>query len=341
LLVLSLLVNGCQHTRFAEAEAGDINIPREKSLYVLPDYIIESPDILLLDAIRVIPKPPYRIAPLDTLIIQVPGAFPGDPIGGVYPVDPSGTVNLGLAYGSVSVVGMTLEQAKAAVEAHLKPIIKENKSVVALGRSRALQQIRGPHIVTPDGKIRLGVYGSVIVSGMTLAQAKAAIEGHLSAYLQEPEIALDVGAYNSKVFYVVFDGGGSGQTLIRLPITGNDTVLDALSQVGGLNPIADMQKIWVARPAVAGAAEDKIMAVDWEAITSRGRTETNYQLFPGDRIYVKANPFVTFDNTLAKVTAPFERLFGVVLLGRSVVGTIAQPLVSNGTNGSNTGLIIR
>ena len=46
-----------------------------------------------------------------------------------------------------------------------------------------------------DGTIGLGVYGSVYVTGMTLEQARLAIEMHLSQSLLEPEISLDVYAY--------------------------------------------------------------------------------------------------------------------------------------------------
>lgn len=87
------------------------------------------------------------------------------------------------------------------------------------------------------------------MTGLTLDQAKAAIERHLSQYLQKPEVAVDVLAYNSKVYYIIFDGAGNGQQMTRLPITGNDTVLDAISQIYGLLPVADKHHIWVARPA--------------------------------------------------------------------------------------------
>ena len=42
-----------------------------------------------------------------------------------------------------------------------------------------------------DGTVSLGTYGSVQVVGLTLAQAKKAIETHLSAFLQAPEVSVD------------------------------------------------------------------------------------------------------------------------------------------------------
>ena len=309
-------------------------IPREMDKVNMPAYVIEPPDILLIDAVRIVPKPPYRIEPLDALLIQVPRTitFEDEPIGGAYVVDPDGTVNLGLSYGSVSVVGLTLPEAKAAVEKQLRlSLKKEPQATVALGQSRGAQQVRGEHLVRPDGTISLGLYGSVRVTGLTLPEAKAAVEAHLSQYLQKPEVAVDVFAYNSKVFYVIYDGGGNGQQVTRLPVTGNETVLDAVANLQGLNPVSSKRHIWVARPSPACNGCDQVMPVDWVGITENGRTETNYQLLPGDRIYVKADVFVTFDTRLARFIAPFERMFGFTLLGNGVVRAL------HGSSGGGTG----
>ena len=198
--------------------------------------------------------------------------------------------------------------------------------------SRArLQQIRGQHLVNPDGSVRLGLYGSVKIAGMTVIQARVAIESHLSRYLQDPEISLDVAAYNSKTFYVIFDGAGFGQQIVRLPVTGNDTVLDAIAQAGGLTAVSSKHKIHVARPAPADAPCDQVLPVDWVAITTRGRTATNYQLMPGDRVYVKAETILSTDTYLGRFIAPVERVFGILLLGSTTVQSLQGS--SGGTGG--------
>jgi polysaccharide export outer membrane protein len=185
-----------------------------------------------------------------------------------------------------------------------------------------LQQIRGEHLVRPDGTVSLGNYGSVYVNGMTVAQAKQAIEAHLSQYLVRPEISLDVQGYNSKVYYVIMDLAGAGQQVVRLPLTGNETVLDAMSHLNGLPPAASKKRIWVARPSPAEMHCDQIMPVNWPAITQGGSTATNYQLLPGDRVYVQADFLINADTTLAKVLSPIERAFGVTLLATTTVQTI-------------------
>jgi polysaccharide export outer membrane protein len=300
------------------------DIPRELTKVSLPEYVIEPPDILLLDAIRLVPQPPYRVEPLDVLLISVPNVLPAaEPITGPYVVESDGTINLG-EYGTIRVAGLTLEEVREAVKNLVGTRIKDPVVNVGLGQSRAMQQIRGEHLVRPDGTIGLGTYGSVRVVGLTLAQARSAIEEHLSQKLQKPEISVDVFAYNSKAYYVIFDLGGLGQQVYRLPVTGSDTVLDAIGQVNGLTLVSSKYHLWVARPSQACAPCDQVMPVDWVGITTRGRTESNYQLLPGDRLYVKADAFVEIDTRLARFLAPFERAFGFTLLGSGTVFTIER-----------------
>jgi polysaccharide export outer membrane protein len=283
-----------------------------------PTYTVAPPDILLIDTLRVVPLPPYHIEPLDVLAIKSDKELANKPIGGLYTVEPDGRVNLGFDYGSAAVVGLTLEDAQKAVEKQLEVNVKGASVTVSLAQSRAQQLIRGDHLVRPDGTISLGTYGSVYVAGMTLQQAKAAVEQHLSKYLYKPEVSLDVYAYNSKVYYVIYDGGGVGEQVVRLPSTGNETVLDAVGQVGGLGPVSSKRHVWVARPAPASNCQPQILPVDWNGIARCGRTDTNYQLLPGDRLYVMAEPLETTNVWLARVIAPVERVFGITLLGSQV-----------------------
>jgi polysaccharide export outer membrane protein len=317
--VATALTAGCQ---CAAPICVDQPVPRELAKVSLPPYVIETPDILLIDAVRVIPLPPYHIEPLDALLIQAANALPTAPISGVYPVDSDGTVNLGQTYGSVRVVDLTVEQARAAIEKYLKTTIKDPQVSVSLAQSRGMQQVRGEHLVRPDGTVGLGVYGAVYVAGMTLLEAKAAIEAHLSQFLYKPEVSVDVFAYNSKVYYVITDGAGFGEQVIRVPATGNETVLDAVSQINGLPPVAAKNRIWIARPAPAGNCPDQVLPVDWKGITRGAQTATNYQVLPGDRIYVMAQPIITTDTYLARFISPIERALGITLLGSTTVHSV-------------------
>ena len=291
----------------------------------LPPYTVAPPDILYIDAVRLVPKPPYRVEPLEVLAIQVTDTLPNQPINNTFVVSPEGTVNLGYGYGTVRVHGLTVDQIQAAIRQQLDKVLRNPQVAVTLAQFRGQQQVRGEHLVRPDGTINLGTYGSVYVAGMTLGQVKFVIEKHLKDYVINPQVAVDVYAYNSKWYYVVFDGGGYGQQIYRLPVTGNETVLDAISSVQGLPSVSSMWRIWVARPAVPGHHCDQVLPVDWLAVVKGGSTNTNYQIFPGDRVYVDADCMVKTDLWLAKMLAPVERLLGITLLGSSTYNQIRYP----------------
>lgn len=324
-LTVILLLTGCHSVPHRDRPApypvppvgGDL--PRELSKTVLPTYIIEPPDILVVEAISLVPKSPYYLRPGDVLRIDVQGTLPDAPIAGDYLVQVGGTVTLGGPYGSVKVAGMTVEQAQKAIDEHLRQILSEPFVTVSLSQIAGMQQITGEHLVGPDGTITLGTYGSVSVVGMTLEQAKRAIENHLSQYLDSPEVSVNVFSYNSKVYYIITQGAGLGDQVVRFPVTGNETVLDALSNINGLTEVSS-KRIWIARPT-PNSTEVQILPVDWEAITSLGATETNYQILPGDRIYIAEDKLVAWDNHLAKLLAPIERIMGFSILG---VGTASR-----------------
>jgi polysaccharide export outer membrane protein len=326
-------------------------MPHELAQVSLPTYIIDAPDVLQIDALRLVPKPPYHIQPLDVLGIQVVDALPGAPIAALYPVDPDGTINLGYSYGKLRVDGLTVDEARTAIFNFLKaePMemrpgkIKDltiDRITVVLTESRGLQLIRGPHLVRPDGTIGLGVYGSVFVDGMTIDDARAAIEAHLSQFILRPEISLDVAGFNSKVFYIVTDGGGNGQAIARLPMTGKLTVLDAVSQVSGLAAVSSPHFIYLVRPTPQGCKEtEEVYKIAWHDIVHCGQVGTNYQVLPGDRIYIGADPLITLNTHLGRFLDPLERIVADVGLGMSTYLTLRFPRGS-AIGSANTGAIV-
>ncbi len=312
------------------------NAPKELHKAILPDYVIEPPDILVVDAIHIVPKSPYLLRTLDSLMIQVVGTLPDQPITGVHLIAPGGVVNLGVSYGAVKVSGMNVTEATGAIKTHLAKFLKDAEVSVALADIAARQQINGELLVGPDGKITLGSYGSVSVVGKTIAEAKQAIEKHLEKFLEDPQVSVNVFAYNSKVYYVIVQGAGQGDGLYRFPNTGNETVLDALSQINGLDQRSSI-KIWIARPGRNSMGGDQILPVDWLGITQRGDIQTNFQVFPGDRVYVAEDRWVAFDTSLGKLFAPFERIFGFALLGTGAVSRLSGNVLRGGGDQRNNG----
>lgn len=305
-------------------------VPRELEKTTLPRHVIEAPDILLIEAVDNLRTEQSRLEAGDSLVVQVGQTVPVDPtegrvdqlfkvINGVYAVAVDGYVDLGPEYGKVLLEGLTLDEARVRMEQHLRRTLKSPKLFLSFANQRTRQLIGGQHLVRPDGTVSLGIYGSVRVAGMTIDEARNRIENHLSPQIHRPRVAVDILAYNSKFYYVIADGGGAGEQVIKLPCTGNETVLDAIANIRGLPTVASKSDIWIARPAPAGTGADQRLAVDWNSIARGGITDTNYQLLPGDRLYVKADDLIVFDTWVAKLTAPWERIFGFAILGNGTV----------------------
>jgi len=333
LIAATLLSHGCNiygrpQRTLAHQATVEANCPpeggrmpaKELAKVSLPPYVIEPPDILLIDALRVVPKPPFRIQSFDTLQVIVEGTLLEQPINGLYVVEPGGMLDLGPSYGKVMVGGQSLEEAQDAVFRSLKRVLRDPQVSLTLAQAAGQQQIAGEHLVGPDGTINLGTYGNVYITGMTLAEAKEAIEAHLSKSLDAPLVSVDVFSYNSKVYYVITEGAGNGDNIARFPVTGNETVLDAIAGINGISRVSS-KDIWIARPAPSGVGCDQVLPVDIEAIMKGGSTATNYQLLPGDRVFIGQDPWIAFNGVIDKVISPFERIFGFGLIGAQTVQT--------------------
>jgi polysaccharide export outer membrane protein len=171
----------------------------------------------------------------------------------------------------------------------IEAVLKDGEA----GRVRGLpdQPISGQFLVRPDGTVGLGLWGSVSVTGLTVEKAGEAIRTHLAKFRPQasPEdlrVVVDVLAYNSKFCYVIADcPDHGGERVIRLPVTGSETVLDAIAGVDGLTAAARQKsvRVFVRRTASGG---EQVLPVDWAGIVRDGVTATNYQLRSGDRVYV-------------------------------------------------------
>lgn len=280
------------------------SVPTELNPVTLPEYVIEPPDVLTIEARIKQVNVPARLTKVREMLKTNK--------------DEDGTKDL------TPERRAELEKEKAALEAD---------KVEYTGDTNPLpyNPIQNQFQVRPDGTVYLGAYGTVQVAGLTTNQARLAIRSVLAKQINYEAggiredsvlVLVDVVQYNSKTYYVITDGGGAGERVTEFPITGKEFVSSAIARIGGLPEEASKRNIWVAR-RTPQLNEEQILPVDWVGMTQWGVTSTNYQLFPGDRVYVKAQRIVTVDRTLAKLLNPVERIFGVTLLGTQTVNQMA------------------
>lgn len=147
--------------------------------------------------------------------------------------------------------------------------------------------------IQADGSIDLGKYGRVIAAGKTLAEIETEVKAAVQKVETEDVGFIDARLVNrqSKAFYVL----GEVTTPGRFPLNGNETVLDGILAAGGLNDRSSWRNIILVRPT--GDETGQVLRIDYGNIVRLGQAGTNYQLRPGDRIYIGSrNAFDAFFN---------------------------------------------
>ena len=89
--------------------------------------------------------------------------------------------------------------------------------------------------------------------------------------------------------------------------------------------------MWLARPT-RDPHNAQILPVDWKAITHLADTTTNYQLLPGDRLFVAEDKLIRLDTDLAKLLTPMERVLGFSLLSVGTVTRFSGNVLQGGGN---------
>ena len=322
LLMLAIVgLAGCHAVDFYDSSLQqpvppEMEPARELSMVSLPTYRVEPPDILMVEMLKMVPLPPYHIDIYDVLQVHAMNTLLDQPIDGFFLVEGEGIITLGPAYGRVHVAGMTVEEASAAITARLRQTLSKPEVSVQLARTAGTAPVTGEYLIGPDGTINLRQYGTLHVAGKTVTEIRQELNKYLRQFFDSPDASVEVRQFNSKVFYVITEGAGMGDNIRRVPVTGNDTVMDALSAVNGLSQVSSMT-IWVARPAPGGFGCQQILPVDYEAITKGGSSATNYQIMPGDRVFVAGDDMIATNTWLGKMTAPIERILGIASLGTS------------------------
>jgi polysaccharide biosynthesis/export protein len=292
----------------------ELEIPRELSMVSLPPYRIEPPDELFVGVQALVPRPSYQIGQFDILQINALGVITERPIHSFYRVESDGMIYLGPPYGAVRLSGLTIDEAQAEIVRSLQFLLKSPEVSIQVARSATSEQISRRYRVGPDGMLNLGRCGMVYVTDKTVTEARQAVETQLAQYFDAPKASVEVVRYNSRSYYVVTDSLIAQKTMAQFPITGNETVLDAIGQVQTISNVAG-KTMWVARPAPGDAGQEQILPVDWDAIAHRGITDTNYQILPGDRVFIVDDSLVAANAIVGRILSPLERTMAMINLG--------------------------
>lgn len=136
-------------------------------------------------------------------------------------------------------------------------------------------ELSGNFVVRPDGKISMPLAGEIDADSATPDELKGRIVTALSGFMNRPEVTLEVRQVNSKRYYITGEVGKTGAYTIISPIT----ILEALSNAGGLKDFANGKKIVIMRG-------NERLKFNYKEVIKGKKMDQNIQLQPGDHIIV-------------------------------------------------------
>ena len=134
-------------------------------------------------------------------------------------------------------------------------------------------------VVRPDGKISMPLLKEVQVVGLTPTEAEALITQRLDKVIDDPDVTVIVTGINSKKIYAV----GAVKKEGPIPYTYRMSVMQAISEAGGLTDYAKRKKIYVLRNE---NGKETRLPFDYNAVLKGQHMESNIQLLPSDTLVV-------------------------------------------------------
>jgi polysaccharide biosynthesis/export protein len=133
--------------------------------------------------------------------------------------------------------------------------------------------------VRPDGKISMPLIKEVAVAGLTPAQVEAGVQEQLAKVIRAPDVTVIVAQINSKKIFLT----GAVKREGPLKFTYRMTVLQAISEAGGLSDYAKRKNIYVLHTENGRQFR---LPFNYPAVLKGENMEQNILLSPGDTIVV-------------------------------------------------------
>jgi protein involved in polysaccharide export with SLBB domain len=201
-------------------------------------------------------------------------------------------------------------------------LLRPGNSLFTLGPGDSIEveQIGTPtsRVVTRvglDGKIYFSLLPGIDVWGLTIEQARVALEKELANYVRTPQVAITLRAIGSKHVSVLGRLNRPG----IYPVEGSMTLLESIALAGGTQrststtstseDLADLRHSFVVR-------QGQFLPVDFQRLLRDGDTSQNIVLQPDDFVYVPSS------------LANEVYVLGAVRLPRAVTFTENMSLVS-------------
>ena len=290
LALLLLMSTGCSTLSslgILIGSPGNRLLPRAKEISDAPGQAL-----LVQKELAITPLNHYTVEIADTVSVE-PVSFdatirlPGDQV-----VKPDGTISLG-EFGNYHAHGKTVEQMQLEIQAQVDEQLRSNLEI-EFAKQEAQRVVEDSEAETDtdfdsddedDDAPSLELEDSR--KEVRRKRARREFERRLDEQLNQNRVSVRMTNWESKKIYVLGDVNSPGS----FQYIGNETVLDALIEAGGLGNKANHHDIIVSRPSNCGECRT-VMKVCYDQIVQLGDASTNYQLLPGDRVFVPSMTFV-------------------------------------------------
>ena len=141
--------------------------------------------------------------------------------------------------------------------------------------------------VRPDGRISLQLAKEIKASGTTPAQLTELLSNHYSSLIKSPEITVIVRSFSSQKIYVDGEVNRAGMVVL----TDQMTLLQAISQAGGLKDTAETTEVIIVRKS----AENKLVTASVNLDNAMNGLNQDPVLMPYDIVLVPKSTIANVD----------------------------------------------
>lgn len=141
--------------------------------------------------------------------------------------------------------------------------------------------------VRPDGRIAIPLVPSIVAAGKTPRELGRDIAHKLSKFVRDPNVTVIVDSFHGTLGSEIRVIGG-GTRPVAVPYVDHITLLDVMTDIGGLPQFAAANDAYIVRRTAKGEVK---IPVRLGALINRGDMAQNIPMLPGDILVIPQTAF--------------------------------------------------
>ncbi|MFQ5443140.1 MAG: polysaccharide biosynthesis/export family protein [Nitrospinales bacterium] len=291
LIILAFIISSCAIDKEALQARASWTSKKDNHAKIR-GFTRKKPDIL-----KARPYKPYILGVEDVIKITV---INDKDLNTTQSIRPDGKISF-FPKGDLQAAGLTLEQLRREIVKRLKTDISKPYT---LGEGDVIKisvfnnsDLETTQAIRPDGKISVIPVGDMQASGLTVEALRERIVLQLSTLIKSPMVSVSVEQYNSNpvlmpvpIVNVTVEAYNSRKVTVLgevekpgvLKIKSDITLIEGISQLGGLSDQADLKRAMFFR-------DEKLVSVDFYKLFKQGDISQNIWLKANDSIFIPSS----------------------------------------------------